>query len=87
MSLSLLVGATVGKHFEYKSEKFSYPSVLTYVLCSQKNCLIETLLLSTNNTCFGPELKKKNYFIVPVWISCTFQMKSFYNLIKQLERQ
>ena len=26
---------------------------LTYVLGAQKNCLIETVLLSTHNTCFG----------------------------------
>ena len=34
---------------------FSYPSVLTYVLGAQKNCLIETVLLSTHNihVCFG----------------------------------
>ena len=32
---------------------FSYPSVLTYVFDAQKNCLIETVLLSTHNKCFG----------------------------------
>ena len=32
---------------------FSYPSVLTYVLGAQKNRLIETVLLSTHNICFG----------------------------------
>ena len=31
----------------------SYPSVLTYVLGAQKNRLIETVLLSTHNICFG----------------------------------
>ena len=31
---------------------FSYPSVLKYVLGAQKN-LIETVLLSTHNICFG----------------------------------
>ena len=36
-----------------KSRLFSYPSVLTYVLGAQKNCLIETVLLSTNNIYFG----------------------------------
>ena len=32
---------------------FSYPSVLTFVLVAQKNQLIEIVLLSTNNICFG----------------------------------
>ena len=32
---------------------FSYSSVLTYVLGAQKNCLNETVLLSTHNICFG----------------------------------
>ena len=36
-----------------KLQTFSYPSVLTYVLGAQKNCLIETVLLSTHNICFG----------------------------------
>ena len=31
----------------------SDPSVLTYVLGAQKNRLIETVLLSTHNICFG----------------------------------
>ena len=34
-------------------EFFSYPSVFTYVLGAQKNCLIEMVLLSTANICFG----------------------------------
>ena len=32
---------------------FSYPSVLAYVLGAQKNRLIETVLLSAHNICFG----------------------------------
>ena len=32
---------------------FSYPSVYTCVLGAQKNRLIETVLLSTHNICFG----------------------------------
>ena len=32
---------------------FSYPSVLTYVLGAQKNRPIETVLLSTHNSCIG----------------------------------
>ena len=37
---------------------FSYPSVLTCVLVAQKNSLIETVLLSTHNICFGWEIRK-----------------------------
>ena len=32
---------------------FSYPSVFTFVLGAQKIRLIETVLLSTHNICFG----------------------------------
>ena len=39
--------------FERKIVNISYPSVLTYVLGAQKNRLIETVLLSTHNICFG----------------------------------
>ena len=35
----------------------SYPSVLTYVLGAQKNRLIETVLLSIHNVCFGLEIR------------------------------
>ena len=41
---------------------FSYPSVLTYVLGAQKNRLIETVLLSTHNICFGWEIRKLFFF-------------------------
>ena len=37
---------------------FYYPSVLTYVLDAQKNRLIETVLLSNHNICFGLEIRK-----------------------------
>ena len=40
---------------------FSYPSVLTYVLDAQKNRLIETVLLSTHNICFGSIIRKLNF--------------------------
>ena len=39
----------------------SCPSVLTYVLGAQKNRLIETVLLSTHNICFGREIRKLNF--------------------------
>ena len=41
------------KILSVKLEIFSYPSVLTFVLGPQKNRLIETVLLSTHNICFG----------------------------------
>ena len=44
-------------HFERKLRIFSYPSVLTCVLGTQKNRLIETVLLSTHNICFGCEIR------------------------------
>ena len=37
---------------------FSYPSVKACLLGAQKNRLIETVLLSTHNICFGWEIKK-----------------------------
>ena len=37
---------------------FSYLSVLAFVLGAQKNCLIETVLLSTQNICIGWEIRK-----------------------------
>ena len=40
---------------------FSYPSVLTYVLGAQKNRLIETVLLSTHNICFGFDIRKIDF--------------------------
>ena len=36
----------------------SYPSVFTCVLGTQRNYLIEKLLLSTHNICFGLEIRK-----------------------------
>ena len=41
------------KQMSVKLKIFSYLSVLTYVLGAQKNRLIETVLLSTHNICFG----------------------------------
>ena len=32
--------------------------VLTYILSAQKNRIIETVLLSTHNTCFGSAIRK-----------------------------
>ena len=44
-----------------KLQIFSYPSIYTCVLGAQKNRLIETVLLSTHNICFGWEIKKKDF--------------------------
>ena len=41
---------------------FPYPSVLTYVLGAQKNRLIETVLWSTHNICFGWEIRKSIFW-------------------------
>ena len=40
---------------------FSDPSVITFVLGAQKNRLIETVLLSTHNICFCPEIRKLDF--------------------------
>ena len=37
---------------------FPYQSIESCVLGAQKNRLIETVLLSTHNICFGREIKK-----------------------------
>ena len=44
--------ASLAKILSVKLELFSYPSVKTCVLGAQKNCLNETVLLSTHNICF-----------------------------------
>ena len=41
------------KRIERNLSLLSYPSVKTFVLGAQKNRLIETVLLSTHNICFG----------------------------------
>ena len=40
---------------------FSYLLVLTYVLGAQKNRLIETVLLSTDNICFVWEIENTHF--------------------------
>ena len=44
-----------------KCSVFSYPSILTYVLGAQKNPVIEMVLLSIHNICFGLEIRKLNF--------------------------
>ena len=48
-----LNGLDKQKKFSVNLYIFSYPSILTYILGAQKNRLIETVLLSTHNICFG----------------------------------
>ena len=47
------VGPVKKKIICVKLQEFSYQSVKTCVLGAQKNRLIETVLLSTHNICFG----------------------------------
>ena len=46
------------KSFERKIVNISYPSVSAFVLGAQKNSLMETVLLSTPNICFGGDIRK-----------------------------
>ena len=43
-------------------ELLSYPSIQTCVLGAQKNRLIETVLLSTQNICFGWEIRNTHSY-------------------------
>ena len=50
----VLIKCLDNKSFEYKIVNiFFTQSFVTYVFGAQKNCLIETVLLSTCNICFG----------------------------------
>ena len=50
--LSIVIGKDK-KELNVKFLIFYYPSILTFALGAQKNRLIETVLLSTHNICFG----------------------------------
>ena len=50
-SLSLLIGTTVGKHFQRKIVNIF--KILTFVLGAQKDRLIEMLISSTHKKCFN----------------------------------
>ena len=52
-----IYGNTIHKNFSVKLWIFYYPSILTYVLGAQKNRVIETVLLSNHNICFGWEIR------------------------------
>ena len=47
------IGLDTQHFFSVKLSIFSYPSVLTFVLGAEKIRLIEKVLLSTHNICFG----------------------------------
>ena len=47
----------MNKIFQRKIVNIFLPIILAYVLGAQKNRLIETVLLSTHNICFGWEIK------------------------------
>ena len=51
-----------------KLQIFPYPLVLSYVLGAQKNRLNETVLLGTNNKCFGREIKKMFWYACPKFL-------------------
>ena len=65
------------KHFF--SVKMSYPSVLTYVLGTQKNHLIE--LQSTNNICLGWEIRKLIFWYTLLTKACPGEAQTWDLLI------
>ena len=58
LNISFLNNALGIKYWGAKLLIISSDSVLTYVLGAQKNRLIEMVLLSTHNICFGWEIRK-----------------------------
>ena len=65
--------------FSIKLHIFSYPSILTYVLGAQKNCLNETVLLSTHNICLGLEIR--NLFFIQTWYLKIVSKKAYIIVI------
>ena len=53
LPLIKLIGSDKQKCLSIKVSIFSYPSNEKYVVGAQKNRLVETVLLSTHNICFG----------------------------------
>ena len=62
---------------------FIYPSVKSCVLGAQKNRLIETVLLSTHNICFGWEIKKISYDVETVFARYAFKHQYMSILLKK----
>ena len=54
----ILIKLSKNPYFQRKIVNIFLPIILAYVLCAQKNRLIETILLSTHNICFGLEIRK-----------------------------
>ena len=52
-AFSYLIGPVKQFFFSVKLRLYSYPLVPTFVLGTQKNSFIKTVLLSTHNICFG----------------------------------
>ena len=68
----------ITKRYERKIGTIFYPSILSCVFGAQNNCLIETVILSTHNICFGWE--SKDYFLIThtylmAWIAVCFCSK------------
>ena len=60
---------------------FSNTCFLAYVLGAQKNRLIETVLLSTHNICFGWEIRKLFFryaLLSPEIYKSTFSFQATY---------
>ena len=57
---------------------FSCPSVYTYVLGAHKNCLVETVLLSTHNICLLKN-KKNNFQLYTLILSSACTIKPVKN--------
>ena len=57
---------------------FSYPSILTYVLVALKNCLIETILLSTHNMVLLRNKKKFWYALLIKGLVMHLNLASIY---------
>ena len=64
---------TLNKKFQRKIVNILLPIILAYVLGAQKNRLIETVLLSTLNICFG--LKIRKLFFYYALLTKTFTVK------------
>ena len=45
---------------------FSYPLVKTCIVGAQKSHLIETVLMSTHNICYGTEIRKNNFQVYTI---------------------
>ena len=65
-------------HSYQEARTFSPQSIKTFVLGAQKNCLIETVLLSTHNICFGREIRK-NIFLYTLLSRSPYTQSSIFS--------